>query len=191
MRASRLTSAARLWALPILLATAFAAMAATVEEKRAEVREQSAAALQRLYAASPSARTAIEKSAGYATFSNSSLKLGIAGGGRGGGLAVDRASGREVFMRYLEVQAGVGAGVKKFDVVFVFETRKALQDFVGKGWEYSGQATAAAKSGGKGMAYSGAVSVSPGVWLYQVTSAGLTAELTIKGTKYYQDKALN
>jgi lipid-binding SYLF domain-containing protein len=182
-----------LWALPMLLASAFAApaAAATDDQKRAEIREQSAQALERLYAASPSARGAVESAAGYATFRNFGIRLGVAGGGRGGGLAVDRGSGKEVFMRFVEVQAGVGAGIKKYDLVFVFDTRKALEDFINKGWEYGGQATAAAMVRGEGKAYAGAVSVSPGVWLYQLTSGGLAAEITVKGSKYYKDKSLN
>ena len=45
---------------------------------------------------------------------------------------------------------------------------------------------------GKGQeAYAGAMSVSPGVWLYQLTDDGLAAELTAKGTKYYKDAELN
>ena len=37
----------------------------------------------------------------------------------------------------------------------------------------------------------GAMSVSTGVWLYQMTDTGLAAELTAKGTKYYKDDDLN
>lgn len=194
MRAFRATFPAP-WALPILLLAAFwsmvAAAAPTQSEKRAEIRKESQAVLERLYAASPSAQGAIEHSAGYATFRNIGIRLGVAGGGRGNGLAVDRATGKEVFMRFLEVQAGLGAGIKKYDLVFVFENQAALADFVDKGWEYGGQATAAAKRGDRGKAYSGAVSVSPGVWLYQLTSSGLAVEVTIKGTKYFKDDKLN
>jgi hypothetical protein len=35
------------------------------------------------------------------------------------------------------------------------------------------------------------ISVSPGVWLYQVSGDSLAVELTAKGTKYYQDSELN
>lgn len=179
--------------LAFLLALALAsnAGAATAEQKRADVRKESADVLKGLYAASPSARKVIERSAGYATFRNIGIRLGVAGGGRGNGLAVDRTDGKETFMRFVEVQAGVGAGIKKYDLVFVFENRAALEAFVTQGWEYGGQATAALKVGGEGKAYSGAVSVSPGVWLYQVTSGGLAAELTVKGSRYYKDKSLN
>jgi hypothetical protein len=47
------------------------------------------------------------------------------------------------------------------------------------------------KAADKGTAYQGAVSVSPGVWLYQLTDKGLALELTAKGTKYYKDGDLN
>jgi hypothetical protein len=33
--------------------------------------------------------------------------------------------------------------------------------------------------------------VAEGVWMYQLTDSGLAAEITAKGTKYYQDTDLN
>ena len=94
-------------------------------------------------------------------------------------------------MKMAEIQAGLGFGVKKFQVVWVFETEAALNNFLTSGWEFGGQATAAVKSGDKGSAYQGAVAVSPGVWIYQVTDKGLALELTAKGTKYFKDSDLN
>jgi lipid-binding SYLF domain-containing protein len=86
---------------------------------------------------------------------------------------------------------GLGFGVKKFQLVWVFATEKALDGFVNSGWEFGGQATAAAQYQGEGAAAQGALSVSPGVWLYQLTDDGLALELTVKGTKYYKDDSLN
>lgn len=164
----------------------------SVNEERAKIRGQSTEALARLYAAQPSARAAVASAAGYATFSNWGLKLGIAGGGRGRGLAVTRNNARPpVFMRFVEIEAGIGLGIKKFDLIFVFETQQAMNNFVNRGWEAGAQATAAASMGDRGRAYAGAMSVSPGVWVYQVTESGLAAELTISGTKYYKDDDLN
>jgi hypothetical protein len=54
-----------------------------------------------------------------------------------------------------------------------------------------GQTSAAAKLGDEGGAFAGAMSVSPGIWLYQLTDDGLALELTGKGTKYYKDDDLN
>ena len=67
----------------------------------------------------------------------------------------------------------------------------AFQKFVNSGYEFGGQATLAAQMRGQGAALAGAASVSPGVWVYQLTDEGLAAELTVKGTKYYRDKELN
>jgi len=94
-------------------------------------------------------------------------------------------------MKMLEVQAGLGLGAKKFRLVWVFDSQKDFNNFVNSGYEFGGQASAAAKSGAQGGAYAGAVSVSPGVWLYQLTDTGLAAEITAKGTKYYKDDELN
>jgi lipid-binding SYLF domain-containing protein len=81
--------------------------------------------------------------------------------------------------------------VKKFQVVFVFETADKLDAFINQGWEFGGQTTAAATAGDQGAALQGALSVSPGVWMYQLTDKGLALEATVKGTKYWKDVDLN
>ena len=166
-------------------------MAKSVEEDRAKVRKQSQEVLALLYEAQPGAKQSIAKSKGYATFSKWGLTIGPVGGGIGRGLAVAMPSGKETFMRFVEGSASLGLGVKKYALVFIFETDKARVDFVENGWTAGAQATAAAKSDTKGTAFDGAVSVAPGVWLYQITDMGLAAEISLKGTKYYPDKSLN
>ena len=161
------------------------------ETQRAEVRKTSRAVLNQLYKAQPSARKAVDSAAGYAVFSNFGMKIFVAGGGGGSGMAVSNETKKEVFMKMVEVQAGLGFGIKKFRVVFVFETAAALNEFINSGWEFGGQATAAATDGKQGAAYQGAVSVMPGVWMYQMTDQGLALELTGKGTKYYKNDDLN
>jgi len=161
------------------------------EKKREEVRQMAHATLERLNAMQPGSRDAINRAAGYAVFSNFGMKIFLAGGGSGYGVAVDNSNGVETFMRMVEIQAGLGLGVKKFRLVWVFETPNALDKFVNSGWELGGQTTAAAQAGSAGGGYAGAVSISPGVWLYQLTDTGLALELTAKGTKYYKDKDLN
>jgi hypothetical protein len=52
------------------------------------------------------------------------------------------------------------------------------------------QTSVAAKAGDTGAAFQGAISVSPGVSVYQLTESGLALELTAKGTKYYKDDDL-
>ena len=173
-----------------LLLSSFA-FGADKAKEQAEVRKAAQDALAALYKAQPSARKAVESAAGYAAFSNFGMKILVAGGGSGEGVAVNNKTKAMTYMKMAEVQAGLGFGAKKFRVIWVFDNDKALNDFINSGWEFGGQATAAAKAADKGSAYQGAMSVSPGVWLYQLTDKGLALELTAKGTKYYKDSDLN
>ena len=178
-------------AMGAMLFLPLAAVAATKAEKQADVRKMERETLARLYRASPGAKQAVERAAGYAVFSNFGMKILVAGGGSGSGVAVDNASKKAVYMKMAEIQAGLGIGIKKFWLVWVFESKQALDQFVNAGWEFGGQASVAAKAGDKGASFDGAMAVSPGVWLYQLTDDGLAAELTAKGTKYYKDGDLN
>lgn len=177
--------------LVVVLLVAVPGSAKTKEQKQAEIRKQSQQTLAKLYAAKPSTQATVKAAAGYATFSDIGMKILIAGGGKGQGMAVDNASQKVTFMKMVEVQAGLGVGVKKFHTIFVFETKEAMDHFINNGWEFGGEATAAATTGDKGGAYQGAVSVMPGVWMYQLTDKGLALELAGKGTKYYKDDDLN
>lgn len=160
-------------------------------EQQAKIRDTAQSILNKLYGMNPKAKAAVEKSAGYAVLSNFGMKILVAGSGSGKGIAVNRKTKREVFMKMVEIQAGLGFGAKKFQLVWVFETEAGLNKFVDSGWELGGQASAAATTGDKGAAFQGAVSVAPGIWLYQMTDKGLALELTAKGTKYYKDGDLN
>ena len=162
-----------------------------IAQKKADVRKMTNETLARLYKAQPSAKQAVSNAAGYAVFSNFGMKIFFAGGGSGSGMAVSNKTKKETFMKMLEVQAGLGLGIKKFRLVWVFETQSGLNSFIDSGWEFGGQATAAAQASGQGGAFAGAMSISPGVWLYQLTDDGLALELTAKGTKYYKDGDLN
>jgi len=162
------------------------------EEERTEIRQMVQDTLTRLYKAQPAAKAAVAKGYGYAVFSNTGVKILLAGSGKGKGLAVNNQTKNETFMKMLEVQAGLGIGVKKFRIVFVFENQKAFDSFVNSGWEFGGQTSAAAKtSPEKGGSMQGAASVSEGVWMYQLTDKGLALEITAKGTKYSKDDDLN
>jgi lipid-binding SYLF domain-containing protein len=162
------------------------------EKERTEIRTMSKDTLARLYKASPSAQAAVQKAYGYAVFSNTGVKILFGGSGRGEGVAVVNQTKAETFMKMLEAQAGLGFGVKKFKCVFVFDNQKVFDDFVNSGWQFGGQASAAAKtSPEKGGSMEGAASVSEGIWMYQLTDKGLALEITAKGTKYSKDDDLN
>ena len=162
-----------------------------INQKKADIRKMAKETLSRLYKVQPSAKKAIDNSSGYAVFSNFGTKIFIAGGGSGKGVVYDKKNKKETFMKMIEIQAGLGFGVKKFRLVWVFENHKDVTEFINSGWEFGGQTSTAAKLGDKGGAFAGAMSISPGIWLYQLTDDGLALELTGKGTKYYKDDDLN
>ena len=162
-----------------------------VIQARHQVREMSQDALATLYEIMPGARRAIERSAGYAVFSTFGVKLFFAGGTTGKGMVVNHRTGRQTFMKMLQVQGGLGFGVNQNRLIFVFTNEQALKNFINQGWEFGGQVNLSAMAGGQGGMFSGAAAVSPGVYLYQLTQTGLAATLTVGGTKFFKDGDLN
>jgi lipid-binding SYLF domain-containing protein len=148
-------------------------------------------ALATLYELSPSARLGIERAAGYAVFSTFGLKLFFAGGTSGRGVVVNQHTHRQTFMKMLQVQGGLGFGVNKNRLIFVFTSEQALRDFINQGWEFGAQAGVSAMAAGQGLMFNGAASIAPGVYLYQITDTGLAATLTVSGTRFSKDADLN
>lgn len=180
-------------ALVALLLAGFAgvASAATKEEKQQGLRAMASDTLTLLYQQQPSAQGVIKRAAGYAVFSNFGMKILVAGTGKGKGIAVNNKTGKETFMKMLELQAGLGFGLKKFRLVWVFENEAAFNKFITTGRQLGGQTSFSAKTETGGGAVAGAASVDQGVWLYQLTDKGLAAEITVNASKYYQDEDLN
>jgi lipid-binding SYLF domain-containing protein len=180
---------------PVLVVTLLAAGLSSAkdspDQKRQKTRKMAAQTLKDLYKMEPTSQEAIKKSAGYAVFNNMGTNLLLLSTARGAGIAVSSKTKQETFMKMISAGAGLGLGVKDYRVIFVFENDKALARFLDSGWSGSGQADAAAKAGKSGGAYSGAVQVEPGVWVYQITKNGLALQLTLQGTKYYKDDDLN
>ena len=161
------------------------------EKKREKSRKMAAKTLKELYKLEPTSQAAIQKSAGYAVFDNMGTNLLLLSTARGSGIAINSKTKQETFMKMISAGAGLGVGVKDYRVIFVFENDGALTNFLDSGWSGSAQTDAAAKAGSKGGAYSGAVEVAPGVWVYQITKNGLALQLTLQGTKYYKNDDLN
>ena len=87
--------------------------------------------------------------------------------------------------------AGIGAGVKDFRAVIIFKNPEVLHTFVEKGWEWGGQAEAAAKAGETGAEAGVAGEVTGEMEIYNFTEAGIALQATAAGTKYWKDKDLN
>ena len=173
-----------------MLSAAICVAADDNDEKRDKTRKMAAQTLQDLYKLEPASQAAVQKAAGYAVFNNTGVNL-LLSTARGSGVAVNNKTKQETFMKMASAGAGLGVGVKDYRVIFVFADDKALTQFLDSGWSGSAQTDAAAKAGEKGAAYSGAVEIAPGVFVYEITKNGLALQLTLQGTKYYKDDDLN
>lgn len=163
------------------------------DTQRAEIREMRDKVLTELYGLKPELKSRIKQAEGYAVFSNVGINLVLASFAGGKGIVVKNGMIRdtETFMKMGSAGIGLGLGVKDFRAVFVFTTKDALNTFIDKGWDFSGQADAAAKSDQKGGAAAASGTVLPGMEVYQITKNGLALQATLQGTKYWKDKELN
>jgi lipid-binding SYLF domain-containing protein len=172
-------------------ALAHAQVDSAVLQGRMEVREAAQETLSTLYEIQPSARHLVEHAAGYAVFNTIGIKFLLAGGQQGRGVVVNNRTHRQTFMKMLGVQAGLGFGIAQTRLVFVFESASALRAFIDQGWEFGASGAVAAAADSQGAMFTGAFSVTPGVFVFQLTDTGLAAQITATGTKFFKDDALN
>jgi hypothetical protein len=199
--------------LVVLAAACTSPRGANVEDKRSFVRKMRDRTLEDFYAANPDFRTRVESSAGYAIFTNVNIHLLAISAGDGYGMAVDRASGEETFMRVAAIGGGPGIAMRDFRTIFLFRTPEAAQRFGETGWEFvlegnaqaissdrgsSATALAAVSSGGDQRASAttqatsaATVATGQGVEVYQLTQAGLALNAAMLGTRYVRDDELN
>jgi lipid-binding SYLF domain-containing protein len=141
-----------------VLAVALLSAIGSRADDNAEKKEKSP----KMAAQTTQAQAAIQKSAGYAVFSNKGVNL-LLSAAHGSGMAVNSKTKQETFMKMVSAGAGLGFAVKDYRVIFVFANDEAFTKFLDSGWSGSGQADAAAKVGKSGEAYSGAAEVASGV----------------------------
>jgi lipid-binding SYLF domain-containing protein len=165
----------------------------TVTEKRNYVRQMRASTLDELYQRRPEARTKIENAAGYGVFTNVGSKIFVLATGNGFGIVRDNRTGKDTYMRMIEVGGGFGMGIKKYKAVFVFNDRAAMRAFLESGWEVGGDVDAGAKASdtGAGVGAQATSGQLAGLEVYQFTDAGVALSATAAAAKYFRDDELN
>lgn len=162
----------------------------TPTEKRNAILAMRNQVLSDLFRLKPDVRAQVTGAPGYAVFSNANVNLLLASFGGGYGVVQNNRTGKQTYMKMGEVGVGLGLGIKDFRAVFVFHSNDSLKRFVESGWAFGAHADAAAKAGDKGAAVGGEVTVD-NITIYQLTESGLALQVTVKGTKYWQDDELN
>ena len=156
------------------------------ESKRVKIDEVAKETLDKLFAENAKAKSLYDESVGWAVFDNTKVAFGLSCGG-GNGVAVSKTSGKKAYMKMGTGGIGLGLGVNKYQVVFLFQDEQTLKNFIDKGWQADAGATASA---GKEAAEA-KTNFTNGLAIYQLTEKGLMLNADIAGTKYWLNDNLN
>jgi lipid-binding SYLF domain-containing protein len=176
-------------ALALLFATG-SALAQDKAAKQAEVTKATQAALQKFYAAKPELKAAVAKAPGYGVFTSYGVSF-LVGGAGGKGVVHDSKSGKNTYMAMASGSVGMQIGAAETDVLIVFKTAAAMNDFVDKGWTAGGGATAGAGADGKTAGGGRGGNITDNFESYTLTKTGLEAGISVGGSKFWKDGDLN
>lgn len=142
--------------------------------------------LNKLFAENSDTKALFDQAKAYAVFENTKIALGLSGGG-GTGVAIDKDGDKKTYMKMATGGIGLGLGAQKYQLIFMFETKEAFDQFIDKGW--TAEAAASAAAGKEGITRGSAFN--DGVAIYQITEKGLMANADVSGTKVWKYKELN
>lgn len=161
----------------------------SVEAGRQVLDQVAEETLTRLFAENPSAQELFEQSAGYAVFDTRKMVLLGVAAGFGRGVAVSRDTGLRTYMKMGTGGVGLSFGLGGLDtqIVILFETAAAFEDFVTQG--YDATADAGAMFGDDREDAS--VRFEDGRSIFVLSNKGWKVRATAAGTKYWADPDLN
>jgi lipid-binding SYLF domain-containing protein len=156
------------------------------EAKRKEIDATAGETLERLMIRNPKAKELYEKVYGYAVFDSFKFGIGLSGAG-GSGVAVEKVSGKRIYMKMGSAGLGLTLGGQRYKVVFLMQDSETFDRFVTKGWyaDASARAAAGPEGGASGTAFVN------GLAIFQLNSGGLMASVDIASTWYSRDTALS
>ena len=157
-----------------------------LDSKRKVVDAMAGETLERLTIREPKAKELFEKAYGYAVFDNFKFGIGLSGAG-GTGVAVERKSGKRIYMKMGSAGVGLTLGGQSYHVVFLMQDSETFDRFVTKGWyaDASARAAAGREGGASGTSFVN------GLAIFQLNASGLMASLDISSTWYTKDDELN
>ncbi|MEO8615733.1 MAG: hypothetical protein ABI600_11380 [Luteolibacter sp.] len=163
----------------------------TGSEKRTDVHAMKNQTLRELYSSKPEARSLIANSAGYAVFNQVETKILTAGTSNGYGIAVNKGSGKETYMRMAGLSAGFGAGLTNTRTVIVFRKASTYHKFITSGWSAAADAKAAAALDRNGMGAGMSINPSVDPVVYHMTRSGIAVSASVGAEKVWADSSLN
>ena len=149
------------------------------EEARDNRHDEVQTALREMNRADPDLQEFLNKSAGYAMFSDVGKAGFIVGAAVGNGEAYE--GGQMVgYCKIIQGSVGLQAGAQAFDELVVFETRQAMRKFEDEKLEFGANASAIVLKAGAAKT----ASFRDGVAVFVHPKGGAMAELSVSGQKF-------
>ena len=127
-----------------------------------------------------------DRAAGYAIFRVTKAGFGVSGAG-GTGVAVDKTTGKRVYMKMGAGGVGLTFGASRYDVIILFEDAARFGTFATGGWDSAATAQAAAGTQRAGLSST----FFDGVAYFQMHDKGLIASADVTGTRFWVAEDLN
>jgi len=159
---------------------------ASYTQQRLEINNNAQKALSRLFRESKEAKEFYDNAEGYAVFDSREFAFLIKTG-FGSGVAVNKKNNARTYMKMASAGANIGGGIKYLQVIFIFPTALALNNFIHDGWSADADASAV---GGDDSGQVG-LTLADGTKIYQLVDTGVMLKASIGGTKYWKDTDLN
>ena len=158
--------------------------------KQAEIRKVTQTSLEKFYKVEPKIKGEVGKAPGYAVFTSYGLSF-LVGGAGGKGRVHDRKAKKDTFMEMAQASVGAQIGASESETLIVFQSAKAMNEFVTKGWEFGGGGGIGAGAAGKTAGGQSGENAIADAKYYTLTKNGLQIGGAAAGTKFWKDKELN
>jgi len=161
------------------------------EKMRQDILKMSKETLDLLYKEHPEAKQKIEQSYGYGVFDGQAVNLILYVAGRGLGVVFDNKTKTPIFMNAIRAGTGPGIGYKSLHAVLIFNNKLVFDQFTTIGLQVSASGDASANIKGIGVGVGDAMSLVPGISIYQLVDSSLILQANWGATEFLKDPNLN
>ncbi len=162
-----------------------------VDAKRQDIEKMAANTLQLLYKEQPQAEEEVKNAYAYGVFEGHVANIILYVAGKGFGVVYKNSDQTKTYMNAVRAGTGPGIGYKSVHAVLIFKNETVYKQFTSVGLQVSASGDAVIKIAGKEAGGVKAVSLVPGVSMYQMVGTGLVLQANWGATEFLKDPILN